>query len=100
MSNTKDQIIADIRAHIAKDGAAYSKWYVGITKDAQNRLFNDHGVIKDGDWWIYRQAYNSQSARDVEDYFVNTCATDGGVGGGDEDSTFVYAYKKAPHTNP
>jgi hypothetical protein len=97
---TRDQIIADIRAHIAQGGGGYSKWYVGITKDVDSRLFNHHGVKKSGDWWIYREAYSSESARAVEDYFVNRCGTDGDVGGGDDESTFVYAYKKAAHTDP
>jgi hypothetical protein len=100
VSYTKDQIIADIQAHIAKDGAAYSGWYVGIAKDAADRLFNAHCVKRAGDWWIYRQAYSSDSARQVEDYFINVCRTDGGVGGGGDDSTFVYAYKKDLHTDP
>ena len=100
MANTKDQIIAAFQAHITKGGGGHSKWYVGITKDVESRLFNHHGVKRNGDWWIYDQAYTSDSARAVEDYFVNMCGTDGGLGGGDEDSTFVYAYKKAAHTVP
>ena len=100
MPKNKEQIVADIKGHIAKDGTAYRNWYVGITKDVEKRLFNDHGVKKKGDWWIHREAYSSEAARDVEEYFVNTCGTDGGGGGGNDDSTFVYAYKKNSHTAP
>lgn len=100
MAKTKHQIIADIKAYIGKDSGAYGNWYVGITKDPHSRLFDEHGVKEKGDWWIYREAYSSESARQVEDHFVNKCGADGGVGGGDDDSTFVYAYKKASHTDP
>ena len=83
-----------------KRGGEYSAWYVGISKDAKDRLFNDHSVREKKDNWIYRSASSSQTAREVEDYFVNTLGTDGGTGGGDETSDMVYAYKKAKHTNP
>lgn len=47
---------------------------------------------------IYKEAFNSDSARLVEDYFVNTLGTSGDAGGGDNTTKFIYAYKKASHT--
>jgi len=101
MAYSKDQIIADIKEYISKSGA--QKWnevYVGVSKDAKDRLFNGHSVQEKGDWWIYRQATSSAVARDVEAFFVNTLGSDGGTGGGDQSADYVYAYKKASHTNP
>jgi len=100
MSKSKQEIVDDIESHMQKNGGEYSDWYVGISKDAEDRLFNGHTVKEKSDVWIYRTADSSQSAREVEDHFVNTLDTDGGTGGGDETSDKVYAYKKAQHTNP
>jgi hypothetical protein len=100
MADSEDKIKSDLEAHIAKGGGGCSAWYVGIAKDPRDRLFNGHGVQQKGDWWIYRQAQSSDAARSVESHFVGSLGTDGGTGGGDPDSRFVYAYKKNAHTRP
>lgn len=100
MAKSKEEIINDIKAHIKKRGSPYSSWYVGISKDARDRLFSGHKVKEKDDYWIYRQAGSTQTAREIEDYFVNTLGTDGGPGGGDEDADMVYAYKKENYTDP
>jgi hypothetical protein len=100
MAHSKQQITTDISAHMKKGGGSYSSWYVGISKDPRDRLFSQHKVQEDGDWWIYRQAISGATARDVEEYFINTLKTDGGPGGGDQTADYVYAYKKSSHTDP
>lgn len=100
MAESKKQIVADIKAHISKRGGSYSAWYVGVSKDPRSRLFQDHGVREKGDCWIYKQAYSSSAAREVEAHFVDQLGTDGGTGGGDQEAECVYAYKKNTHTTP
>jgi len=100
MAKSKQEIISEIEAYMQNGGGSLRAWYVGISNDARTRLFNGHRVRENGDWWIYSKASSSQVAREVEDYFVNTLGTDGGIGGGDQTSDVVYAYKKAAHTNP
>ena len=100
MAADKQTIIDEIEAHINKRGGSFIDWYVGITKNARDRLFTDHRVKEKGDCWIHQKANSSQIARDVEDYFVNSVGTDGGPGGGDDTADIVYAYKKAAHTKP
>jgi hypothetical protein len=100
MANTKQQIANNIAAYMQKSGGAPRAWYVGISKDARARLFNDHNVTQNGGAWIYDQAFSAQDAREVEAYFVNTVGTDGGTGGGDYTADMVYAYKKTAQTNP
>lgn len=100
MAKSKQEIISDIKEYMQKCGGGYSAWYVGISKDARDRLFNGHSVREKEDFWIYRTATSSQATREIEDYFVNTLGTDGGAGGGDEMADVIYAYKKAAHTNP
>lgn len=93
-------IRAEIKNHIASEGGAYSNWYVGIAKSARERLFEDHKVKEKEDSWIFRKSESDKIARRIEDYFVNTLKTDGNPGGGDENTVFVYAYKKQSHTDP
>jgi len=96
---TKQQIVNEISDYMKKCGGVYREWYIGISSDARNRLFNGHGVKENGDYWIYRGADTNQDARDVEQTFLKAgCA--GGTGGGDWTSKSVYAYKKNSHTNP
>ena len=56
MSNSKDEIIGEIKEQIKKSGSDFSDWYVGVSKDAKNSLFNTHKVKEKGKWWIYRTA--------------------------------------------
>lgn len=96
-----DRIINDITTHAQESGASkWNEWYVGISADARDRLFNGHGVKEQGDWWIFRQAISSSEARAVESHFVNKFGADGGTGGGDDTADMVYAYRKAGHTRP
>ena len=97
---TKLEAIADIKTYIIERGGSYSNWYVGISKDARDRLFNGHSVDEKNDPWIYVPTVSSDAARSVEDHFINTLGTDGGSGGGDDDSDMVYSYKKSTRTNP
>lgn len=99
MAKDKKEIISEFKIHIEKEGSGYGSWYVGISKDARDRL-NQHGVPEKNAWFIYRQAATSSVAREIEDYFVNSLGTDGGTGGGDETADMVYGYKKTVNTNP
>ena len=99
MAKPKQEIIADIKAHIADCGGSYSAWYVGITEDAERRVFEEHGVEKGKDPYIWRTATSSAVARDIEKYFLDL-GCDGGTGGGDADAEIVYAYKKSSRTDP
>jgi len=99
MAKSEQEIKADITEYIRKGGGGYPAWYVGVTKDPRRRLFTEHGVHEEGDLWIFRQAYSSAAARNVEAHFLSLGA-DGGAGGGEQDADYVYAYKKSAHTNP
>jgi hypothetical protein len=99
MGATKVQIITDIDAYMKQRGGTNTSWYVGIAADARSRLFNDHRVSETEDTWIYRQAMSSTVARETERAYLDT-GHDGGPGGGDDDTTYVYAYLKSRRTNP
>ncbi|MDP1721759.1 MAG: hypothetical protein Q8L37_00965 [Candidatus Gottesmanbacteria bacterium] len=98
MPQQESSIVNDIVEYIHKTNTLSTDWYVGIAENAQARLFEEHGVNKDMDYWIYRECVTADAARRVERYFITNYQTDGGSGGGSDESRFVYAYKKERHT--
>lgn len=96
MSQTTEVIIRDITAFIKRNGGNPSDWYVGIAANPKERL-EEHGV-KEG--WIHREAESATVARQIEAYFIEKVGTDGGSGGGDDETKHVYAYKKKDYTDP
>lgn len=94
------QVYNEIVAHIRKQGGKPSDWYCGIASDWEDRLFNEHQVPRRKDYWyIARKCYNTADARTVEKMLIRF-GCDGGVGGGDETTIYVYAYLKGSMTNP
>jgi len=89
----------EIVEHIKDQGGSCSVWYAGIASDWQDRLFNGHQVPRQGHWYIVRQCYNNADARNAEDALLKL-GCDGGVGGGDQSTIYVYAYLKGIQTNP
>lgn len=87
-----------INNYILGKGGGFDKWYVGITSDPEDRLFNAHKVIRSSLTWIYCPCVNSVAARNVESYFIEKKGTLGGEGGGDNSATYVYAYKTTLYT--
>ena len=88
----------EIVAHIKQEGSAYSLWYAGITSDWKDRLFDDHNVSRNG-WYAVRRCSTDDRARSVEQALLDI-GCDGGPGGGDDSSVFVYAYRITSTTDP
>ncbi len=99
MAKTAQQIYNEIIAYVNSGGGGYSTWYAGITSNIDSRLFGDHGVSQQNGLWIWRQASSATSARNVEDALLKA-GFDGGPGGGDDDCTNIYCYKKTSITVP
>lgn len=97
MAKARTEIIADVTNYVRDCGGEYSDWYAGIAATPQDRLFNDHGVQEKGDSWIYRECSGSETARGIEEYFLDR-GMDGGTGGGDATTKYVYAYRKSAHS--
>ena len=93
------QAYDEIAAHIMKQGGAYRAWYCGIAASIESRLFGDHKVPRKDSWWSWRQCFNDAAARDVETALVRL-GCDGGPGGGDATTVYVYAYLKGSATDP
>lgn len=92
-------ICAEFARYIEQNGSAKKMWYVGITSDVQKRLHQDHQVPEENHRYIWREAASSAAAREIEKAFLNL-GCDGGSGGGDHNTRFVYAYLKTSVTNP
>ena len=93
MTQSGNQIAADIDRYIWNHGGLYRNWYVGIAANPRDRLFSNHNVSEQFGSWIYREAANDAVARNVEQHFVNQKGTQGGSGGGDFRTRYVYAFK-------
>lgn len=97
---TYDNIIKEFDAHMKKSGCRYySDFYVGITNDAKRRLFDEHHVDKDHQWWIFSAADNEDIARQVEQHYLKS-GMRGSFGGGKGDGSgiYVYSYVVTPQT--
>ncbi len=87
------EIIKHIKHFIHQEQPA--GYYVGIAQNPKIRL-QAHFVLNGKTMSI--QAENPSIARRVVKYFINVIGTDGGSGGGNDDSKYVYCYKKGMNT--
>ena len=95
MAKTDTQIVSEIKNYVGYD--SYRNWYAGIASDPRARLFNDHCVDEHNGLWVYDIALNEQHARSAENALLSS-GFDGGNGGGDNTTVWVYAYKKGSNT--
>lgn len=94
---TSQQSIAYIENAVLEWGGNYSAWYIGITDNPKERLFDGHGVDKDKRHWAYSNAGSRAEADKVEAYF-RAKGMKGGPSGGSDASTFAYVYRIGPDT--
>lgn len=66
-------------------------WYAGITNDPEARLFVEHRVDEDGDH-AWADCVDDSVAREAEK-MLHDLGYEGGSGGGNEDSIYVYVYR-------
>lgn len=97
---TYDEIIKGFDEHLKKSGCRfYSDIYIGMTSDAEKRLFEDHHVAKDEQWWVYAMADDENVAHQVKEHYL-----DKGMRGssnnekGNGNATIVYCYAITPKT--
>ena len=92
-------MVEHINKQIEQQNGSYPDWYCGITSNIAKRLYEEHSV-PEKDWWLtIRKCFSDGDARIVEAELLEL-GCDGGEGGGDEDTVYVYAYLKGNITNP
>ena len=98
--STEEQVRTYLNDKLKKHQATTNdQWYVGIATDAKDRLFTDHKVDETQDQWAHSKADTEEIARSVEKRLLDA-GCDGGPGGGDAGSKFVYVYLKSGRTEP
>ncbi len=91
-------VIKRIEAYMRKFEGDYSDWYIGITKDLDEELFNLHKFEENG-IWISFGADTDEVAKKIEKYFLDK-KTGGNPIDLEEDTRIVYVYKKNSNTTP
>ena len=91
-------VIKRIEAYMRKFEGDYSDWYIGITKDLDEELFNLHKFQESG-IWISFGADTDEVAKKIEKYFLDK-KTGGNPTDLEEDTRIVYVYKKNSNTTP
>lgn len=98
LSQDELRIISEIKNYASNHPSYWKDWYIGIASDPEQRLFIEHSVNKETDAWIYSICQNCNSARNVEQYLIETLKTKGDLGGGDDNTKYIYAYLTSSHS--
>ncbi len=91
-------VIKRIETYMSKFEGDYSDWFVGITKNLDEGLFQLHKVEETG-IWISFGADTEEVAKKVERYFLDK-KTDGNPKALEENTRIVFVYKKNSNTIP
>ncbi|HOX27453.1 MAG TPA: hypothetical protein PLU44_17025 [Candidatus Krumholzibacteria bacterium] len=92
-SQVQAQAVASaIAVHIQCYGGQYSGWYVGISKDPNDRLLNGHNATSQRNAARYWDAATADAARAIEQHFLGQGCR-GSWGGGNDSARYVYVYK-------
>ena len=96
MPSNREEIIAEIKAHIGRLGGGFGDWCVGTAKDPRSPFFESHRVAEMNDGLTYREAFTAASAQAVRDHLVNECGLRLDLDDAPEPGRFVFAFKKTP----
>ena len=88
----------DLIIFMSEQDAPNYAFYAGITSDPMQRLFDEHQLPLTQPHKVVR-CENHQEARELEKQ-LHKSGCDGGPGGGDESSEYVYVYLMSPQTRP
>lgn len=95
------QIKYEFLAYMKGVGGAFDDWYVGVAADPEIALFEQHGVERTTDPWIYKPALSGKATDTVLRYFRDVLHTDAAEHAAPVDgATFAYAFRKSAGTRP
>jgi len=100
MPSNREEIIAEIKAHIGRLGGGFGDWCVGTAKDPRSPFFESHRVAEMNDGLTYREAFTPGSAEAVRDYLVEECGLRLDLDDAPEPGRFVFAYRKTEPARP
>ena len=96
MPSNREEIIAEIKAHIGRLGGGFGDWCVGTAKDPRSPFFESHRLAEMNDGLTYREAFTPASAQAIRDYLVNECGLRLDLDDAPEPGRFVFAFNKTP----
>lgn len=99
MVGTEDRIRKEIQDFIEENRGDYSSWYVGVSRDPEEQLFQRHNVNRQTGLWIYRAAETPAAAQRVQQGLLDL-GTAGRAADAPEDARVVYAYHRTDDTKP
>jgi hypothetical protein len=99
MPQSQDQIISDVQKYVNHCGGQYPSWFLGVTDNPKDKLFNEHCVDMKKDHWLFAFAMNPDSAKQILARFKELGAevNDNALS---PRARAVYAFKKSWRTNP
>ncbi len=97
MGTTAHQIYNEIKAYIKKKDGCFQNWFVGITADAHQCLFVEHGLSEKNDTWIYRICENNRAAKNIKESLLRL-GCDSIACGWDDATKTIFAYPKSSRT--
>ena len=100
MPSNREEIITDIKAHIARFGGGLGDWWVGTARDPRSPFFESHRVAEMNDGLTYREAFTAGSAEAIRDCLVNECGLRLDLEDAPEPGRFVFAYRKTAPAHP
>ncbi|HTV31390.1 MAG TPA: hypothetical protein VMF32_26900 [Xanthobacteraceae bacterium] len=93
------QVKYEFLAYIKEFDRTFAHWYVGLSDQPKQALFDIHGVRHAEDPWLYKQLLTYRAARTVQDYFLGQLKTAGArATEQSENVDCVYLYRIAAHT--
>ena len=93
-----DDALLTLIAFAGNFSAPKSAWYAGTTNDPENLLFEEHNVDRNANTHMVVQCQSKEEAEQLEDYLFNVYGCTGELGGGNEDSVYVYVYLMSEST--
>jgi hypothetical protein len=84
------QIKFEFISYVKEFGADFREWSVGVTEDAQDALFEQHGIDKDHDIWLWKPAVSAAAALMVRNWMCERQ----GAAAIDGDGRQVFLFKR------
>lgn len=90
-AQSKTEIIIELENYLR--GSDLSKWFIGITENVQQSLFEENSVSRRWDDWIIKTASSKKIATEIMEHFLGKglkrCNDNNNI-----NSIFIYAYTR------
>ena len=93
------QIIDSLDEFIRKNSYTYRDWYVGLTANVEEHLFNEHQLSPETDVWIFEAIPDAREGARIREYFLNMgCVS--GISDVTYQAQYIYLYRRSAKSNP